>query len=673
MNTKESKRWIGLRVVVFGLLVFSLVIGSGIPTHQVKAANPVVQQIYYVSLPEDDLLQLFDDNDVAGGGFPDPVSPIRSITSISISSTGTWIYYDQWEDGSYESTISEPGTNVYSASNLDGTQIWGDGVLANGCPPNINGVPNACLVASDDLLNNGDVIILDNDVTIVGATPGPYSRNASQIFFDGRDKIGASFAVAISRGAFPVSPGSVMAGGNEVFDTSRWGTSYEAPIGENTADSNTNAFEDVRWFIMAGAGGATIDVDANGDGDLADANDLNDFVMAEGAKRQVNGIQMGGTLIVVSGSPVQVNSMTADVDDTFEFRWDALLPRLSWSNDYITPVGTAPKASNSGCTEVEVYNPNTTMITVNYDFPGGSNPDGSFTVAPKTTATGQTTPFTPLVLYNNGARYWTTGGQSFLPISVTDCTRDTSTTDGRLYDWGNPLFPVDQLTDQALVGWAPGCSNESSLGICDDADIANKFSRNVVWITPMANTKIYIDTNGSGVTCSNGSYVSGAEQQIDPANAMVSYRINDDPSIANTVRDDFGSAAYNLNAGTQNWSSNWIETGDNGIAGSGNIWITAGTLRIQNSGSAGDSIQRQANLSGQVFADFTFRLTSSGNLDADDELAVDVSSDGGTTWRTLTTYKNDPTTQVKAIIISPFISSNTRIRFRQVNNLADGE
>ena len=60
--------------------------------------------------------------------------------------------------------------------------------------------------------------------------------------------------------------------------------------GHCTTAHTTRAFEDVRWFIMAGSGGATIDVDANGDGDLSDTNDLNDFVLAEGARKSVDGI-----------------------------------------------------------------------------------------------------------------------------------------------------------------------------------------------------------------------------------------------------------------------------------------------------------------------------------------------------------------------------------------------
>ena len=143
------------------------------------------------------------------------------------------MYWDQWEDGGYDADIANPGANVYAnPGNLDGTQIWGDGVLANGCPPSIANVPNPCTLASDDLLQAGDVIVLDNDVIVTG-TSGSYARNAAQIFYDGRDKFGVTFPAAVTRAAFPVSPGSVMAGANEVLDTGRWGTSYRAPVGEN--------------------------------------------------------------------------------------------------------------------------------------------------------------------------------------------------------------------------------------------------------------------------------------------------------------------------------------------------------------------------------------------------------------------------------------------------------
>ena len=63
-----------------------------------------------------------------------------------------------------------------------------------------------------------------------------------------------------------------------------------------------------------------------------------------------------------------------------------------------------------------------------------------------------------------------------------------------------------------------------------------------------------------------------------------------------TFLDQFGSASYNNNDGTQNFSSNWIEYGDDNSANGGTIRITGGYLRLRNIDS--DWIERALDLSG---------------------------------------------------------------------------
>ncbi len=389
-----------------------------------------------------------------------------------------------------------------------------------------------------------------------------YYRDPALVFYDGRDKVGATSPVAMTRYVFPPNPGSVMAGGCEMFDTSQWGSSYVSPLGEDTAEPNNSSFEDVRWFIMAGPGGATIDVDANGDGDLLDANDLNGFVMAEGSRKVIDGINDGATLTVVAGNPVQVNLMTADDDDTYEFRWDALVPRPNWSNDYYTAIGTtrSPDAAGAnGCTEVWVYNPNAVQITINWDRPGGSSyptADGSFNVPANSAAPSPAG--TNFLTNDNGARFWSAGGQVFSPISVTDCTRENS--GGLIMDWGAPLVPTSQLTSEVLVGWAPGCSNESPDGICRDPgrNVTTDGSRNVVFVTAVANTTIYVDTNGSGITCPGGA---GAEK-TQVATALTSYRFIDDPTSRAYVHDTFTTQSYARDDSVTGWPAGIAWTTD---------------------------------------------------------------------------------------------------------------
>ncbi len=64
---------------------------------------------------------------------------MTNYNSIAVNENSTLVYYDQWENG-YDSDIANP-TNLYSASNLGGTQVWGNGVAADGCAPNIAGSP----------------------------------------------------------------------------------------------------------------------------------------------------------------------------------------------------------------------------------------------------------------------------------------------------------------------------------------------------------------------------------------------------------------------------------------------------------------------------------------------------------------------------------------------------
>ncbi|MFI0606907.1 MAG: SdrD B-like domain-containing protein, partial [Anaerolineae bacterium] len=1002
----------GRRARLISTLLVALAMLVGNP-FSVAAANPPTVQLFYVALPDDDLLTLFDADDQQGGSWPDASSPLRSVTSISIADTGTLVYFDQWEDGGYDTDLANPGANVYSSgSNPDGTQIWGDGVLTNGCPPSINNAINPCTLAAHDQLTAGQVIVLDNDVTIgakyqvydqfnavaynnnngtsnwlnswteVGddaaaatgdilitsnqlrfsvteaadsltrgvdlsgeynatlrftigganletdntdeirvqySTDGTtyttlatfngattqtaqvldlsgisgsntrirfdsvdaleateiytiddvevtwgFARSSSLIYFDGRDKVGVTSPVAMTRAVFPITPGSVMAGASEVLDTSAYGTLFIAPVGEDTPDTLTDAFEDVRWFVMAQVGGATIDVDANGDGDLVDTNDLNDFVMTQGGRKSVDGILEGGTLTVVSGSPVQVHTMAADVGDTFEFRWDALIPRAQWSDSYYSPVGTTPEIGGGndgrGCTEVWIYNPappgttnenvrdefsavsygnnngsknwstdwvdgldgtsgpvggdvrvtgnrlrigedtdafinrtanltgatgatlsyafedaasnnadvvsvqmndqnpNTWVtvdtidgddgtgtrsiniasyiaastsvrfvitnaleggefiyldnvniaytgafggnITVNIDRPGGANPDATVVVPPLGTIDW---PGTATNLLDDGFHLYSAGGEPFLPIQMVDCTKDTSGTDGRLFDWGAPLVPADQLTDEVLVGYAPGCSNESFSGICHDPDstangstpdVTAENSRSVVWVTPLANTTIYVDTNGSGITCPGGA---GAEQSQLNALALESYRFDDDPSTRNYVHDLFSSQSYARDdivdgwdgtggRTTPNaivWTSDWTETGEATSPTGGAIQVnnTDLALRLQElaaTDETGRTVQRTHNTSGNSFARLSFKLESAPALDATDRIAVDVSGDGGTNWTTLQTYVGPytpntwpPTTQV--FNISSYIATNTSVRFRFVDPMETGD
>lgn len=91
-----------------------------------------------------------------------------------------------------------------------------------------------------------------------------------------------------------------------------------------------------------------------------------------------------------------------------------------------------------------------------------------------------------------------------------------------------------------------------------------------------------------------------------------------------SVRDEFGAVAYNNNDGADNWSTNWVETSDDGNANAGDIRIvTDGThqsLRIQNPGKI---IERHLNLAGRSSATLTFSFRRNGLDLATDYVALE--------------------------------------------------
>ena len=131
---------------------------------------------------------------------------LNAVISIVATDDNTIIYYDHWEDG-YEWDIMNPSKNT--------TQIWGDNDDSNGKPPGF----------ATDIINAGDVIGLENFV--------PLPRNASAIYYDGRDKIAATAQLAMSRASWAPTPGPVLSGAVEILETSAWGEDFEVPIGED--------------------------------------------------------------------------------------------------------------------------------------------------------------------------------------------------------------------------------------------------------------------------------------------------------------------------------------------------------------------------------------------------------------------------------------------------------
>ncbi len=453
---KTSKRNVmltGHRSLSTIALIVTVVLGL-ISSQVAYAAAPPIQT-YFVPMPEDDLIAEFEainSGDVTQNGY------VRSLISIAVAAPGTVIYYDHWEDG-YEVDV----TNLPPGST---TSVWGDSNTANNVPvPSLAGFITG--IPASDSFSGGESIILENPVDV--------PRDSNVFRFDGSDRILVSFPVAVSRAAYPTnngsptgSPGSLLGGGTEVLDSDSYGTSFEIPVGQNTPDdSNTDPFERVTAHVMAAQDVTEVFLNGVSQGTI------------DAGETIVRNVNQNDT-ITTGVKGVQVSLITGDVGSTYEMRWYSLTPRDQWGSDYYTPVG-----SDSDDTQVWLYNPNNSAISVTYERgngPGNAITSSTITIPAKSTGV-QNIELSPDTSNDSGARFFTANDDEFFAVTQTDT--DGS---GQIKDWGHPLVPANQLTSQALVG----------LGYGNTSNSASVDSRSVVWVTPVANAWINIDYDGDG-------------------------------------------------------------------------------------------------------------------------------------------------------------------------------
>jgi hypothetical protein len=409
-----------------------------IPT--APAAGPSFAQTYFVPLPEDQIrsvnlaLQSTTGNVTTSG------------ISIVVTKDNTFIYYDEWENG-YELDLGAPTqTN---------TKIWGDGNNANG------NVSTVCPTCAGDTLNAGDVINLVNDVT----SP----RNSSTVLYDGRDKFSSNYAVQVVRAAWPVTPGTVLAGAEEVTDTSKYGQTYDIPVGQNV--NSAAMFEHVALFVLASK-----------DNTSCTFNGSSITTLNQGQSYLKNGGVNAGD-VVQCDKPVYANLIAGDIEAGYESRWYSLFPTDQWANNYYNPVGSVTRNGTSQDTIVFIFNPSTSStITVNYTTQTTS---GSFNVSARGV-------YQYTMPQNQGARFYTSSNNFFAVANVGAAPANNQT-----YDWGITLVPANNLTPVAVVGWAPGSDDQSPDDGIPDENTAP------VWVTPVAATTIYVDFDGDPTTGPN--------------------------------------------------------------------------------------------------------------------------------------------------------------------------
>lgn len=483
-------------------------------TIDAEAAAPFgIAQIHFVPLPEPDVQTAL----TAIAGVGKVSGDIKTVIAISATSDNTVVVYDQWEDG-YEADLSNP---LQSS-----TQIWGDGNLANGVAPG----------TADDIIHAGQTLLLQNAVNPASPLTPDY---------DGRDKIGSTRAISVTKAGWSTVPGTVLAGAISVVDAGNAGLDYIIPIGENvdTVATGTNRlFEYTSAHIIATADNTVVTIDLQGDGNAETTITLN-----QGQTYMVNGgIKAGAHITATKGVGVYV--IAGDVGSAYENRWFSITPREQWANSYYAPVGTTLAADPA---YVILYNPNSVAIDVYYDT---ATSTGKISV-PANVANGAAgTNY--MLMPASAAHFYTKDNSKFYAVGVIDADATSNAT----HDWSYSLVPETYLTTKFVVGWGPGY----------DLSAASSTNASPVWVTATDDTSIFINSTTVTVKDSKGNVIVG-----DTVNGITEYAVKalESYRLFDADKDQSGLTVYTED-GTLITAA-WGE--DPSIAGAGAPYLDMGT------------------------------------------------------------------------------------------------
>lgn len=318
------------------------------------------------------------------------------------------------------------------------TLVWGDKDITNGTSPKY----------SDDFIPSGGDIVLENAYNF-------NPRGSGTIVYDGKDKIHTSRDVAISTVAGDIDVFDFQLAKTDVYSIAKFGTSFVVPFGEDLGQE----FQYTSLFIRAANDATLVNVDLDNDGNVDDSTTLN-----EGEVMFIDGgVNSGAT--ISSNKEVGVDLFFGGLD-CVGTRQINILPGKFNSDTYYSPV---PTVNSNAPAVVYFYNSLSRSINIDWSTNSGS---GTITVAAKSSNSIN-------LSVNAGYKFQSQGGESYVASQVID-----SDASGSAYDWAFNLISETRLTDFTSIAWAPGSSDDSA-------------NYNPVWVTPTANTTVYIKYDGN--------------------------------------------------------------------------------------------------------------------------------------------------------------------------------
>ena len=478
---------------------------------------------YYIPYPSDQSYTALE----ASGSPANPSNNIRTVISVKIPYPGMTVVWDEWEDG-YEANPLNPTQST--------TKVWGDGNPFNGIAP---GYPTDIIPAG------GSLSILDN-------TMNSNPRNPAQIYYDGKDKVVSSGQIAMTQVAGEPSILSVQSIKTNITSTYDFGQSFTIPLGE---DFNSRDFRYTALFIRASQNNTTINIDKDNNGTFETTATLN-----EGGSYLVNGGVLTGAT-VTSDKPVGVELNAGGVDN-YSIRNAPIYPATWYSNTYYSPVPTSDNPADNPKDSSVVMFYNSLNRAININWSSGAPANGVIAVPAKSAVRF------PLAYSATAAyKFVNPTGESFTAIEIVNSyAPGGGGTVGQSYDWSFNLISEARLTDYTTVAWAPG-------GLDLVAPVGPDVNGNPVWVTPTANTTVYVKYDGN---------ISGPTGLVSPCGLKydVSYNVNalnyikiKDP----TDNDQGGIAVYTCNGAKI--AAAYGEDPQGSTAGNSAYWDVGSTIQ----------------------------------------------------------------------------------------------
>lgn len=424
-----------------------------------------------------------------------PTTNIRTIISIKISYPGIKLVWDHWEDG-YETDILNPTQST--------TRVWGDGNIYNGIAPGY----------ANDVIPHGASIVLDNTM----ATP----RVASNIFYDGKDKMYASGQISVTQVCGEPSTIALQCMKTNVSAyPTEYGKSFVLPVGQ---DLPSRDFRYTALFIRAAQNNTTVQIDRDNNGTFNSSFVMNegDVIMVDEATAPA-GTQIKAGATITSDKPIAVDAHFAGIDN-YSSREVPIFPSTWYSHTYYTPVPTTgPSAAPHDTAVVMLYNSLSRDININWS----SGVPTSGTILLKANSSHRfAMPLSATAAY----KFENPTKESFVALEIVDSyTPGGGGNAGDTRDWAFNLISEARLTDFASVAWAPGSTDMTR-------------NDNPLWVTPNTNTTVYVKYDGDVL---NGPNISPCGLKYDvaiPVNHLRYVKIKDAAD-----NDQSGTAVYTCN------------------------------------------------------------------------------------------------------------------------------